>query len=365
MLLKNIFDKRFFSIVVAVFNKHIPDFDDKKFLKMVMDKEWGNRELKERMRHITLCLREFFPEHYIHCLPILLAIVSDLKEQENKGIGLAYIFLPDFIEVYGLDHCEDSLLALGSITSLVSAEFAIRPFIIKYPKQVMKQMLHWSKHSDHHVRRLASEGCRPRLPWAMAIPHLKKDPSDIFPVLENLKNDESEYVRRSVANNLNDIAKDNPELVIRTAGKWVGKSTHTDKILKHGCRTLLKKAHPEALKHFGFHVCKVMIKDLALSKKKIKIGDTLDFSFKVEVLQKLPARLRIEYGIYYVKSNGNQNRKIFQITERDFSKAEICEIKRKQRFTDFTTRKHHPGLHKLSIVVNGKEMADVEFNLTA
>jgi 3-methyladenine DNA glycosylase AlkC len=364
MLLKDIYNKQFFHFISTVFKNNIPNFNTHKFQKHVLDKDWENRELKERMRHITVCLREYFPVNYVDCLPIISSIVAELKKLDRKEFGLAYIFIPDFIEMYGIDDYENSFSSIEEITSLVSAEFAIRPFIVKYPKQSMKQMLVWSKHSNHHVRRLASEGCRPRLPWAMAIPHLKIDPKDIFPILENLKNDESEYVRRSVANNLNDIAKDHPALVMNLAAKWVGKNSNTDKILKHGCRTLLKKAHPDALKHFGFHDCKVTVKDLQLSKKNIKIGDTLGFSFKIEVLQKMPARLRVEYGIYYVKSNGKQNKKIFQITERDFSNLEICEIIRKQRFTDFTTRKHYPGKHKIAIVVNGKEMAEMEFKLT-
>jgi 3-methyladenine DNA glycosylase AlkC len=155
--------------------------------------------------------------------------------------GLVYIFLPDYIEQYGLEDFESSVKAIENVTRFVSCEFAVRPFILKYGGTMMKKMRTWSLHKSYHVRRLSSEGSRPRLPWAISIPELKKDPSPILPILENLKNDPSEWVRRSVANNLNDIAKDHPGLVIELARKWKGISRETDAIIKHGSRTLLKK----------------------------------------------------------------------------------------------------------------------------
>ena len=137
--------------------------------------------------------------------------------------------------------------AIEFITQFITCEFAVRPFLLKYGDKMMNQMRAWSLHKSHKVRRLASEGSRPRLPWAMAIPALKKNPMPVLTILENLKNDPSESVRRSVANNLNDISKDRPGMVLKIANAWKGQNKETDAIVRHGCRTLLKHGHPEVL----------------------------------------------------------------------------------------------------------------------
>ena len=252
---------------------------------------------------------------------------------------------------------------METVTQFISCEFAIRPFLIKYPDEVMAQMLKWSKHPHHHVRRFSSEGCRPRLPWAMAIPHLKKDPSPILPILENLKNDESLFVRKSVANNLNDIAKDHPDVVVQLANEWKGVSKETDWIIKHGCRTLLKKAHPSAYKMFGLNgAATAEIVNFKISNKKLKIGERLRFSFDLKTGKKA-SKLRLEYAVYYAKASGKQSRKIFQITEKLYEPGKTFPFKKEQRFQDFTTRKHYPGEHKIAIVVNGRELAEKDFSL--
>jgi 3-methyladenine DNA glycosylase AlkC len=222
-------------------------------------------------------------------------------------------------------------------------------------------MYKWSNHPNAMVRRLSTEGFRPRLPWGMAVPYLKKDPSVILPVLEKLKQDESESVRRSVANNLNDIAKDHPEIVLKLAAEWSGQSKETDWVIRHGSRTLLKKGNAGALKHFGLAEAKgVKIEALQTSKKRIKVGDALNISFSLKV--KAEIKLRIEYGIDFVKANGKTSRKIFKLSEGFFEKG-TYEFSRKQSFKDFTTRKHYAGKHTLAIIVNGVEKGNVEFSV--
>jgi 3-methyladenine DNA glycosylase AlkC len=274
------------------------------------------------------------------------------------------MFFPDFMEQFGLDDLDTSLKAIEEITQFISCEFAIRSFLLKYPGEVMLQMQRWSNPSSYHVRRFASEGCRPRLPWAMAIPQLKKDPSPILPVLENLKNDPSLFVRKSVANNLNDISKDNPALVIELAKKWKGKTAETDWIIKHGCRTLLKKADDNIYKIFGLDSASACaITKLKLDKAKIKIGDRLGFSFSLELKSEKSSKIRIEYVVYYVKAGGRQTKKLFKLSENNFHPGSVYSFTRQQRFQDFTTRKHYPGKHKLGIIINGKELAAKEFSL--
>ena len=228
----------------------------------------------------------------------------------------------------------------------------------------MKQMLKWSKDKNHHLRRLSSEGCRPRLPWAMALPAFKKDPSPILPILENLKNDESEYVRKSVANNLNDISKDNPELVLEIIKKWKGKSKNTDWIVKHASRSLLKSGNPEALEIFGVSSkVNVDVLKLKIAKKKIKIGESNTFAFTIHSKEKKDIKLRLEYFVHYVKVNGSLSKKIFKISETKYSPGETREITRSHSFKNNSIRKHNAGEHKISIVCNGVEKATASFLL--
>jgi 3-methyladenine DNA glycosylase AlkC len=361
--LKNIYTTAFFEQLTSSVKQLLPLFEKQQFLNQVCDKDWKHKELKQRMRHIATVLNEHIPGDYPEQVKFIIQLVEQLKINGIKG-GLAYMFIPDFIEQFGLHNPQKSLAAMEVVTPFASCEFAIRPFLLSYPADVMKQMQQWSRHPDVHVRRFASEGCRPRLPWAMAIPQLKKDPSSILPILENLKADPSLYVRKSVANNLNDIAKDHPEVVVQIVKSWKGNSHETDWIIRHGCRTLLKKAHSSAYELFGLYdTAACEIHQLQLDKTNVKIGDRLSFSFSLTT-GKEPVKLRLEYAVYFTKATGKQSRKIFQLKESLFAAQKTFTFKKEQRFQDFTTRKHYPGQHKLAIVVNGKEMATADFHLS-
>ena len=360
--LKNMYNPAFFEKLCPVLRQCIPQFDCRDFIYRVFNNHWPDLELKERVRHITICLHHFLPADFSKASQMLIRLADVLRKNNIREQGFETIFIPHYIQVYGLDHVDESLRALEHITKLVSAEFAIRPFILMYPEKTMGQMLQWSRHPEANVRRLSSEGCRPRLPWAMGLPDFKKDPSLIIPILENLRQDTSEYVRRSVANNLNDIAKDHPDLVLSIVKKWQGKDENTDKIIRHGCRSLLKKGDQLALKLHGFDAkSRSIIKDLSLSGKKVKIGDYLNFGFDFVNQEKKPASFRLEYAIDYLTLSGKTSRKIFRIAENNFSPGERVNIKRKQSFKNFTTRKHYKGKHFLTILANGKKLASTEF----
>lgn len=356
--LKNIYNVSFFETFTTHFERVYPEFPKAKFLEMLLDENWEARELKQRVRHITLCLGEVLPKDYRTALAVMKKVGEGLDEK------FEYMFFPDFIEVYGLEDFEASAEALPLFTILCSSEFAVRPFIVKYPKRMMALMNEWSVSKNHHVRRLASEGCRPRLPWGMALRAFKKNPAEVLPILETLKDDESEYVRRSVANNLNDISKDHPSLVLEIAERWFGENKNRDKLVKHALRTLLKKGNTQAMELFGFANPKaVMVTQLEISPLKIPIGTEAYFSFNLEHSAGNTKKLRIEYAVYYMKSNGKQSRKIFQLTENTFENEKVYSYKKKQHFKNLTTRKHYVGLHRLALVVNGVEKAEVEFEL--
>lgn len=373
---KNMYNGQFFDRFTKDLQLVINDFDARGFVSQIMDNEWENREYKQRIMHITTILKKFLPADYRDAIAKILELLDcvkntlpDFSKIDDKKFGLLVLeygaILDNYIEQYGLDDYETSVKAIERITQFTTCEFVTHPFIIKYPDEMMKQMLIWSKHEHWGVRRLASEGCRPRLPWAMALPNLKENPAPIIPILENLKNDPSRFVRLSVANNLNDIAKDNPETVIALVKRWKGESTEVDWIIKHGCRTLLKQGNPEVMKLFGFDfiVKNISIENFQISISKVKVGNSLEFSFNLLNNNNKKTKIRLEYGVYYQKANGTLAKKVHKISEKEYAGNSTAQINRKHSFRVVTTRKFHPGLHQVAVIVNGNEFEKYNFEL--
>ncbi|NNE56104.1 MAG: DNA alkylation repair protein [Flavobacteriales bacterium] len=353
--LKDLYNVGFIDNLADAIEPRYSKFDRIQFIETVFENGWEDKELKERMRHISESLGQALPPNYKDALAILMKICGGFDG------GFEYMIFPDFVEVFGQDSWSLSMVALHEFTKYSSSEFAIRPFLQKDPKRGMQQMLDWSLDPNYHVRRLASEGCRPRLPWAMSLARLKEDPSPIIPILENLVSDPELYVRRSVANNLNDISKDHPEFALSIAYQWHGKNDETDRLVKHAMRGLLKAGHPKALRLFDFEDPAGMeIKELELGADHIQLGDKLDFSFVLSTPK--PAKVRLEYAIHYVKANGSKSPKVFQIAEKRL-KAGDHPFHRKQLFKDLSTRKHYAGGHEIDIRVNGVVMAREIFEL--
>lgn len=353
--LKNFYDQNYIQNLASKIKSQYDHFKDKEFCKAVLSKEWNGLELKERMNKITTTLYAFLPKDFKRAIDILIPVAPDFG-------GYHGILFPHFIELYGQEYWDISIKALEELTAYSSSEFAVRPFLQKQPEKMMEVMLQWSKHKSEHVRRLASEGCRPRLPWGMALSYFKKDPSLILPVLENLKEDPSEYVRRSVANNLNDISKDNPQLLLKLATKWYGKHVNTDRLLKHALRSMLKKGEPKALAIFGLGSTKnISISPLSLDKSQVKKGSHLEFSFNISFKSQREQTIRLEYVLYFLKKNQCHTRKVFKISEAPITSKK--SVKKKHSFTDLSTRKHHLGMHYISLQINGVEQKKIPFHL--
>jgi 3-methyladenine DNA glycosylase AlkC len=356
--LKDIFfTPTFVTQLADAIQRACPDFEKEKFDSLVYDAGWEERELKERMRHITTCLHTTLDREFPEALEILI-------EAAPAFSGFDTMIFPDYVGFYGLDYWDLSLPALAFFTTLCSSEYAIRPFLDQDPQRAMEYLYTWADDQNEHLRRLASEGCRPRLPWGMALPKFKKDPSLILPVLEKLKDDPSEYVRKSVANNLNDISKDHPDLVLDLCERWYGHSPNTDWIVKHACRGLLKAGNRRAMHLFGFADTKnVAISDLTLDKSMLPVGAGLNLTFNLTVDTEEACRVRLEYQVEYARPEGKVSRKVFQIREGTFEPGNHA-ISRKLSFVDRSTRKHYPGEHRISIIVNGVEMAKAAFEMT-
>lgn len=364
-LLKDLYSPAFYNRLTTALTSTLPDFDRQKFLKEIFSDDFISKELKERMKHTSKVLYGFLPANYPETIEIIKKTIEELRKKGISEDGLAYMFLPDYLETYGIDYFDESVEALEFVTQFVSCEFAVRPFILKYGDRMIAKMQEWSLHESHKVRRLASEGSRPRLPWAMGIPFLKKDPGSILPILENLKQDSSEYVRRSVANSLNDIAKDHPNIVLDFAKSWSGLSIETDAIIKHGCRTLLKQGHPEILKYYGLSDEGILLKDFKILTPEVSIGESLAFSFSIKNENPMAQKIRLEYAIYYKKQNGQNTKKVFKISERIYPAGAEVSIVRKQKFVLITTRKFHLGDHQIAMIINGAEKESSSFDLLA
>ena len=327
------------------------------FVRSVMDERWGGLELKARGRQVTLGMAKYLPSAYEQALGVLDKIAHECRGMERLSFS-------DFVEVFGQDerHWDLSMGALARYTIGSTSEFAVRPFIIKHEKRAMAQLYAWATHENEEVRRLASEGCRPALAWEQALVSFKKEPAPILPILEKLKADPSLYVRKSVANNLNDISKTHPDLVARLAREWYGKHEHTDWVVKRGCRTLLKKGEREALAIFGYdNADAVQACDFAIQTESVPLGGALSFSFNIRAKEATKARL--EYGIDYVRANGKRNRKIFQISEIPLQANASRAYVKKHSFAEVSARKHYLGTHAVTLIVNGAERGTLEFEV--
>ena len=352
--LKKLYSKSYIEKLAFDIKKNYENFDSKAFINSIFDTSWQNLELKARMRYIAITINKYLPLSYKKQLEIL-------KEVKKDFTGLEAMIFQDFVEVFGLDDFDESMKALEVFTQEASSEFAIRQFILKYEEQTMNQMRIWAKSENEHLRRLSSEGCRPRLPWAISLPLFKQNPTKPLEIIELLKNDKSLYVRKSVANNLNDISKDNPHLVINFVKENHGSSKELDWICKHASRTLLKKGDKQILELFDYSKSHhINLTDFCYDKS-VNINENLSFSFEINSDENI-GNIRVEYVIYYLKSNNIHNKKVFMISQNEI-KSSSKKFTKKQSFKNMTTRKHYLGKHFIAILINGEEILKEEFYL--
>jgi len=353
--LRLVFDRVWLEKLILALQEQRIDFDADDFREKIMSEIWDELVLKQRIRHITLCLSEVLPVEYNDALPLLEAIAKTFS-------GLPHLVFPDFIERYGLDAPEESLAALMRLTQGSSSEFAIRPFIENNQSSVLGLMLQWTQHSNAHVRRLASEGSRPRLPWGRALVALKVHPDPLRPILDALRSDESLYVRKSVANNLNDISKDHPGWVLDWCTQWYGQSVETDWVIKHGLRTLLKQGDARALSLIGYQKPNgVKIESWAVDSE-VMMGQKIGFEATLNLEKLIGQKVRLEYAISFVRKQSSPYRKVFKISEFIAITA-IKNVYKRHDFKAISTRTYCTGKHKLELLVNGVVMTESDFIL--
>lgn len=352
--LKDWFDEARYRAIAAELTAIAPKFDARVFLRLVLD-GLEERTLMQRLNQCAVAVNEALPGSFQQKVRVLQKLAPKL------GHEFVAIFICDFVAVFGREHFDFSMEALRFFTVFGSAEFAVRPFILADQELALKTLLEWARHPDEKVRRLASEGSRPRLPWGMRLQALVRDPRPTFAILEALKDDESLFVRRSVANHLNDITKDHPELVLQLLEGWDLEREHLRWIAKHACRTLIKRGHAGALRLFGFGKQAEVTASLTASPNQLRLGERLTLAASIVSTTRRPQRLVVDYIVHYVKARGASTEKVFKWTEVDLPERGTLELIKSQVIRDFTTRKHHPGRHRVELQINGQRVAEAVF----
>lgn len=342
-------------------------FKSTEFIEFI-ESELEPLELKERVDLYIEALAKYLPNNFNECHDILMKIKPhwDYGDPNDATRSFAAWPVTDFVAKYGLDDPALSFDLMQELTELFSAEFAIRYFIKQDVELVMTYLEQWVEHENHHVRRLVSEGTRPRLPWGIRLANFCQDPSPCLPLLDKLRNDPSEYVRRSVANHLNDIAKDNPQIVIDTCNRWRKKaSKETLWVIKHACRSLVKQGVADVFPLLGFAKNpKITLPNINLSSCDIHLGQTLEFDFILTSNAKQKQKLAIDFVIHHIKANGQLSAKVFKLKELTLNAGESTHLVKRHAIKAITTRKYYAGKHLLEIQINGRSMVKTEFNLT-
>lgn len=345
-----------------------PEFDQSGFKEALLPipSELG---VIDRGKRISAQLHHFLPEDYPKAIGILLdSFGPELPEPEERELSVFYYLAHgDFVATHGLapQHFDLSMKALYEITKRFTAEWAIRPFLQKYQEQTLEKLSSWVTDENPHVRRLISEGTRIRLPWASRLKAFQKNPAPVLQLLDRLKTDPELYVRRSVANNLNDIAKDYPDLVVSTLTEWAKVDNEgTQWISRHALRSLVKAGDVGALELLGFpQNVKVQVHDFELSTNQVKMGEQIEFGFKITSREKIPCKLMIDYTMYFMKANGKQAPKVFKLSQKEIAPGETIELSKKQSFKPLTTRKYYPGTHEITLQINGASFGKKAFEL--
>ena len=316
--------------------------------------------IMERVRHIADALRPALPADYAAALEVIAAMAPQLTH------GFQAVAVTEYVARYGLDDFDRSMDALASLTRFGTAEFAIRPFLAQDADRALATMGRWTGSDDEHVRRLASEGARPRLPWAARVPALKADPTRAAHILEVLKADPAIYVRKSVANHLNDIAKDRPDWLLDRLADWPNDSPHTVWIIRRALRTLIKQGEPRALALIGVgHGAAVTVRKFAVEPSAVRLGERIAITAKIASDSTENQPLVVDYRVHYARAGGKSAAKVFKWKTFDLAGGDTVALRISQVIRDFSTRRHHPGRHDVELVVNGKTLATSGFELLA
>lgn len=355
--LKNQFGSDIPVLIASKISRVFPAFKQNAFVKDVLV-GYDSLDLMPRGRKIAGTLRRYLPANYPDAAEILIASLGP-KLEKTEGNGMApFLYLPHvfFVAEFGLDHFDVSMRAQYELTQRFTAEFSVRPFLERHTHATLERFKTWATDPSPHVRRLVSEGSRPRLPWAPRLRMFQDDPRPVLALLELLKDDPDLYVRRSVANNLNDIGKDHPELLVTTARSWIKKATKERQwLVSHALRSAVKRGDPSALAVMGFgDIPTVSVENVSIKPKRVVTGEAVKIAFVVLNTGNRKQRLLIDYCVHFIKANGKSSPKVFKLTVVELAPGASVKIEKNLSLAQLTTRKHYAGVHEVDVVLNGR-----------
>lgn len=343
-----------------------PSFNSLGFMRDALD-GYDALALMPRGKKIAQALRVHLPQDYPQALAILLDSLHQPHGRDPGQSLAAFLYLPhtQFVAQYGLAHFAESMRAQHALTQCFTAEFSIRPFLEHHPEATLRQLTVWANDPSVHVRRLVSEGTRPRLPWAPRLRRFQADPTPVLTLLELLKDDPELYVRRSVANNLNDIGKDHPDVLTRTAQAWLqGASEQRAWIIGHALRSAVKRGESGALQVLGFgKAAQVSVANPRITPAMAVRGGAVHIAFEVTNTHTAAQSVLVDFCVHYVKANGQTRAKVFKLKTLELAPGQTVALAKKLSLAEMTTRKHYPGLHRVEVILNGQAQPLGAFDL--
>ena len=361
---KDWFDKAAARDLAAQVARAMPSFDQDQFVR-VASRNLHVLEFAGRVQQFSQALAVTLPKSIPNALDVLTNSLPDpLPDCESVTDGWLQWPVGQFIADYGVEHFDASMGAMVELTQRFSSEYAVRPFVDRYPQATFERLLSLTNDASPHVRRWCSEGVRPRLPWGKKLQDLVANPKPIWPILEALKDDDELYVRRSVANNLNDIAKDHADLVVQRCQAWSrGRNDRRDWTIKHGLRSLVKDGNPGALSVIGFAPPKKLTAELMIQPREIAVGGEIELSAQLETECNQAQELMIDYAVHYVRKGGKTSDKVFKWKTLQLAAGGNATLDKRHAMKTTTVRALYPGLHRVELQVNGARVAEASFRL--
>ncbi len=370
---KNFINPELVRSAAAQLVRVAPSFDSARFVTLATH-QLHTLELKARAMRVADALEATLPAEFHAAATLLEAALAPPGDESQPTAGsvadsglAGWILWPvgEFVARRGIGTPERGLQALHAITQRFSAEFAIRPYIMAHPTLVFRTLARWVHDPSAHVRRLVSEGSRPRLPWGLQLRQLVADPTPTLPLLAALQDDTSEYVRRSVANHLNDIAKDHPQRV----AEWL--ETHLPQasverraLLRHASRTLIKRGDKRVLVAWGIGASFAGTASLAVTPTRVGIGERLAMSIALRSTARNAQSLAIDYVVHHRKADGSTSPKVFKGWMIELAAGESRQLTKRHSMKRITTRRYYAGAHAIDVQINGVGVASASFTLT-
>ncbi len=364
---KNNFDEKAIRSMAAHFERVAPGFDRTGFITYATE-GLECLELKARSNRIVDAMEEYLPDNFPAAADVLVASLAPRAELADgelvngdsvNGIrGWLIMPVADYVARRGQTHLALSLDVLKEMTSRFSSEFAIRPFLHSQTEATLEIISQWVADDDEHVRRLVSEGTRPRLPWGMRLSGFVSDPEPLLPLLDRLKDDPSEYVRRSVANNLNDVAKDHADWVVDIARDWLQEASNArQRLVRHALRTLIKAGHPGALQVLGYGPAELKIRRFDIQQAQVMLGGAVEFDLELESSSEREQPLIIDYALHHRRADGKTMAKVFKWKTLTLDGGAYFHGTKRHSMKPITTRRYYAGEHTVEILVNGQSLA--------